>query len=372
LGALSLFVAGSWWADGTARPSEETRFLAKTLALSTCAVCVNPYGVGLVSVFVEHLRQLFFTPHLIDEWKPTGVRSMPLFWITGLFVLFFVTNKSAWRDPGTRRWLPALVIFGFWGAYSYRNGPLFTFLALPFLAGRIRFPERGWRTAVLFLLPLLSLGHGVTAPVPGDPVQWRLLPQGACAYIQKNNLRGTLGHDYGYGGYISWALGPERKIMMDGRYIFYPLIQDIERTTAPLLHNSEDPAWPKLLEDRRIDTVITAFSDTPLQVENVTAAFPLTALNLFYPRSRWALVYWDDTALIFLKRTTANDSFIRDHEYKSLYPYNLPQMKFLLATKTLSLDAVNRELDRHQQETGFCHMEKVLRAELGADHVVGT
>lgn len=372
LGMMILIWIGAWWADDAARPSDETRFLARTIVWSLMAVCVNPYGIRLVSVFVEHLNQLFFAPHLIDEWKPPSIQNLPLFWIAGLLVIFYLARDKSWLTGDARRWIPALLVFGAWGAFSYRNGPLFTFLALPFLSSRIRFPERGWRAGVLFLLPLFSLGYGVTAPLSGDPVQWRLVPQGACAYIQKHNLRGTLGHDYGYGGFLSWALGPDRKIMMDGRYIFYPLILDIEKATTPLGTRPDDPAWPALLDRYHIDTIITEFNDTPLRLGDIKSAFPLTVLNLFYPRSHWALVYWDDTSVIFLKRTPENEPFIREHAYNALWPYNLEQMKFLLSTNAIAPDAMQRELDRHQQETGFTFVERKIREELSPLHVAGT
>ena len=78
----------------------------------------------------------------------------------------------------------------------------------------------------------------------------------------------------------------------------------------------------------------------------------LNPLNFMFPRSDWALVFWDDSCLVFLKRNKLNERLIASHEYKWLWPYNLYQMRQMLKNKdVLSTDCAD-ELKRHEQETG--------------------
>jgi hypothetical protein len=69
----------------------------------------------------------------------------------------------------------------------------------------------------------------------------------------------------------------------------------------------------------------------------------------YFPKSRWALVYWDDVSLIYLKRVPEYKDVIARTEFKTITP-DLPPGDFLsrLATGQISLEASKAELLRNQ------------------------
>ena len=45
-----------------------------------------------------------------------------------------------------------------------------------------------------------------------------------------------------------------------------------------------------------------------------------TTNALFFPRERFALVYWDDVAMIFLRRTPERAALLEREEYRYVHP----------------------------------------------------
>jgi hypothetical protein len=45
-----------------------------------------------------------------------------------------------------------------------------------------------------------------------------------------------------------------------------------------------------------------------------------TSNALFFPRERFALVYWDDVAMIFLRRTPERADLLNQEEYRYVHP----------------------------------------------------
>ncbi|HEV2247941.1 MAG TPA: hypothetical protein VGW37_14915 [Terriglobia bacterium] len=75
--------------------------------------------------------------------------------------------------------------------------------------------------AVLIVVIILAIGRGV-------PTRKELarriasdLPVEAVDYMRQHSVPGPMYNDYGFGGYLLWALGPEHKVFIDGRGDFY-------------------------------------------------------------------------------------------------------------------------------------------------------
>jgi hypothetical protein len=113
----------------------------------------------------------------------------------------------------------------------------------------------------------------------------------------KNIFAGFLG-----GGYQLWAL-PDYPVFVDPRDILYNPIKDrmMEAMAKP-------EAFSSLIHDYQINTVL--FFANPFQ--------PST--EKFLAPTEWALVYFDNKQMVFLKRTLKNVDLVFKYEYRYLNP----------------------------------------------------
>lgn len=135
--------------------------------------------------------------------------------------------------------------------------------------------ERGALASLALALALLALPGSLPA-WPLRPVDsW--LPIGAARFLEQNRISGHLFNHANYGGYLLWAL--HQPVFWDGRNdVFAPLTKEV--TTTP---------FPRLVERYGIDVLVLTereYDDLREEVEG----------------PRWALVYWDDPAAVYLRR----------------------------------------------------------------------
>ncbi len=339
LGVLTLFYIGAVWSD---EKSSYQRFLLTSLALAGAALLLNPHGFKLGRVFWEHYQQLKASDSLIAEWKAPGVAQAPYFWaLYGASALAmlggFLTDQKK-----VRFWTPAVLIFCVWGTLYYRNSALLAFVAVPFLSDVVKVKKPSVVLWAVVLLPAAVGASALMRPLKPAPVAWEKFPVRACDFVRDNNLQGNMFNTYDVGGYIEWALGPERRVFMDGRYLFYPLLRDFDR------HLLSRDYWM----DKDVDYAIVPYPTDNARYLDGLSPFSLTQINLLFPRQYWALVFWDDAGLVFVKRTPAFAKLTAEHEYRALWPYNLEQTEYLLAHGLVKKKDAQAEWVRHEQETG--------------------
>lgn len=340
-----LLALGALWAPEHRRSA---RFLAGFSLLLAAGGLINPYGPHVLFVHTIHLAHLGragAVASVIQEWAPTSVASAPVFWALFVSAGAALVAGILRRSPAARLWAPALVAFGAWGALFYRNAGLFAFVAGPFLAMWLaeapRRSRRWWFLAAPAAVALIPAVPAVTRPLPPTLYQWQRVPVAACEFIAREDIRGRMFNVLEQGGYIEWALGPERKIFIDGRYLFFPLVKEL----ADAVRNG---AVPALLERHRVDHAIASPA--------FFAAAGAGGAALFPPET-WALVFWDDAALVYLKRTPDFAAVIGRREYRAFRPDGI------LPASPAARARARAEADRHRSEVGF----SVLRERLVLD-----
>lgn len=134
-----------------------------------------------------------------------------------------------------------------------------------------------WETAA-FNTYRAWFGHGLNAYVPADTVE----------FIRRNRVPGPLFNDYVTGGYLIWALYPDRKVFIDPRY--GPYVKTGVWKAYVRLMKSGSPAV--LADVQRVYPFQSAIIDT--------AHCPLLA-DILLASPDWKLVYFDFTAALFVK-----------------------------------------------------------------------
>jgi len=168
-------------------------------------------------------------------------------------------------------------------------------------------------------------------------------PTAAATFVERNDLPGNVFNDYSIGTYLNWRLFPKRKTFIDGHTYTPESLAFYFRVMA-----GEVP-YRQIAEQYRINTVV--LSHKSAEARNLIAKL--------YRDNQWALVYFDEFAVIFLKRTPENEALIARFPVDLTSPAEVPVSvdSYLghtdrgLALSSLGLDApALAELERADRE----------------------
>ena len=309
VGLFCLCVAVRGWQSH----DEDRRHAVRTLltcggllGLVAAATFVNPYGVGLHAMLLEHLG----TKQFVREWQPLwGTQQSPVFYVPFLLIGLAVAGRRRLKLIDV-----IVMVVVCWQAVSHiRHVALLGIASLILLPGAVTealdrlFPHliaawsspdrRGlrWGGVAIVLAVLVGLQIRGAAPfrragltawdiavegeshVPGMPLR-------AVEAIRHAGLSGNLVTDYGWGQFVIWHLHPESHVAFDGRYrTVYQ--SDLEREFLAL--------QTATLADAPTTPII---DDYPTQL----ALLPVDSLPDRYLSDRpdWTCVYRDDQAAV--------------------------------------------------------------------------
>lgn len=214
------------------------------LALSLCAMFINPYGIKYV-YFLFHAITLKRTA--ITEWQPIFHQIHMLkffkfkFWafavaiITGVFLVkkyrFLGANltntvekiKALYNSLDKTKALILIVMF-LMSIKTLRLIPFFAFSAAVFMYDdiykifnkKLSNPLNNAKEIFISILILFSFLYTIRT----TPVQTSLsgYPYVEAEYLKINNLKGNLFANFHFGSYLAYKLYPDIFIFMDGRY----------------------------------------------------------------------------------------------------------------------------------------------------------
>ncbi len=358
-------------------PPFAPRLLLVAVAASIAA-CANPYGYRIYAVPFEIRRLLASLPSPNLEWTRPGASDFPLFWLAAAAAPAVVL--AGWRrfDPIAT---PALLIGAILAAAHLRNIGLF-FVLLPFglarparaiaLAG-----ERLWTRALpsvpggvrpgfviaavvlLCAVPALSVLPPAFArglgPAPGNE------PRSAVDFVEREGIGQRLYNDVRFGGYLIWRRFPGHRVFIDGRNeIYAALLREV------FLSLGDSRTWEAFLERHDIDAAFLRYSPALEKVVRPGAAGrPAGVVERafsvnHFPSENWALVYWDDDAMIVVRRSHENAVVIARHEYRAVHPEDWRYLYAGVVTGHLPVDPILEELERKLREDPGCVLARSL------------
>jgi tetratricopeptide (TPR) repeat protein len=182
----------------------------------------------------------------------------------------------------------------------------------------------------------------VPQQIPGFGVNYDPYPEGALRYLDRNGLTGRLYNPFEWGGYIVWRDFPRRIPIIDGRaHVPSRLLDPIH--TAPAKQSSM-----KMLQVQYGFNV--AVVNYPRGIGATYGKTPPDKdLGLTSPD--WALVYWDDISLVYLKRTDDLAEIIKRDEYLHVKPANGIEHVRLGLQNQKMVASIEAELLRNVAET---------------------
>lgn len=226
----------------------------------------------------------------------------------------------------------SLCLFAALSLFSKRNASVLGVAAAPWIgasasewlatpAGRLR-PER-WRprlggysgmiasTAIVVLLAIAATLHGVPhetgrARRPGLGIADNV-PVSAIEYVLSHHLEGNALNSFAFGSYLTWRAWPGTKVFIDSRLDVYGG-EFVEQYSLAMA----DPARMRdLLRRYRFDYAVLSY-----RLDDVQG--PVAA---FASDGGWALVYYDNLAMIYVRREPRWAPVIAADEYRHTNPY---------------------------------------------------
>jgi hypothetical protein len=336
-----LFIIGGQ-APSPVPPSRQARapvlHLVLTLLASVLATGLNPYGYRVLLVPFELTRIINSGVLNNEEWRnPTFIKT-PFFFVALLLTVIALI----------RPFRPVNVLIGAFLAYVslryIRNVGLFCAFVPILTAPSLAQFRKAW-TAITAPLGAVALAVvlAIYFPFQRGVGEASYFPDGLVRYTREKDLRGNMLNSYGFGGYLIWTLWPERLIFIDGRNeVFLPLLQRLA------VARRDSRAWNALLIDYTIEYALVDYIDelervTSIGADGKTTTTLVPVTNTRFPRSRWALVHWDDDGMIFVKRNGVN---AQATEYTAIYPEGRGYQKLMIESGAVDRSLVLAELQR--------------------------
>lgn len=347
------------------------------VAAAFAAPILNPHGPSIWTVPFK-LAKLVRQPHIPNpEWLSPGPVDAPTLYL-GLVVAGGILLAGS-RAP--QHWLTIGATASLALKHIRNIGVFFVLLPQSLAPALARWPlfkpsasaddpRRRPRFAVcLALVALLAVTAAVRPwPAMGFSFADRWYPDRAWRFLTDHDLlEGRLYNDVHFGGWLSLQNHPLRQVFIDDRNeIHEGLLEEIWE----IFSRSDVRAWEELLARWRIDTVLLRYHE-PIEVSTPDGrdlgrrGFS----TLWFPEQRWATVYWDDVAIVLVRRSSVTDAFLAAREYHHLHPDDLEHVVATLRENPALRDGMDLELQRALTDDPECLRARRL-AELSQSEFV--
>jgi hypothetical protein len=300
--------------------------IAAPLALaSAAAMLVTPLGVGIFRYLALHLT--IPRLHAVDEFREVSVQS------DGALIAFaFATAVAlplAWRaGAGLRRLLP-VVGLGALAAHSVRFGADFALAAAPLVAvaasavaARLaRAPGPRAAQVASALLVALALGPRVEAARVGRrfvdiSLDRSPLPLEGIQFVEENQLRERMYNDFEIGSYLIFEGYPRHRVFVDPRLPAYPA--EFHQLLGRFDLTRDE--WNQAMERYGVESALLAYAGLNRRVS-------------WWDPARWALIYRQHDARVFVRRLPKWRALIAAHEIPATFSFTVEE-----GTATLPID----------------------------------
>jgi tetratricopeptide (TPR) repeat protein len=345
---------------------KQVKVVAAVLVADLVASLVNPRGVEILTLPLQLAASPWFTQEISELQRP------PVSLYPGPYVLaalLMLTLVALWRRVPLIAAFSVLP-FAYLGLSAVRFIFVFAVVGAPVLVRHLVAITIAWSGERL-RRPAMALGAAALvacaasaalalAQVPpladsrksvGLGADARFVPDGALGYLDRIGMTGRLFNAFHFGGYIAWRDFPKRSAIIDGRgYVPPGLREEIHFARAYPDHLA------RLQSAYGFDAAVMdypVYSGEGLESLASDADWGLTS-------PEWALVYWDDFALVYLKRSSQWDAVIARDAYRRVRPANgLPAFWRSLGDKA-AVPEIRAELDRNITQTASARGRTLL------------
>lgn len=326
------------------------------LILTTLALVINPYGIGILRwigisyLGGENIRQATL---FISEFRAVPLSSifsfsiydpMTIYYsellITGCMLLF-LAGRTIVRTGTTKARAIFLsiqyedlflyVLFAYLSLAHVRLIFSFMFVAAFLITKNLPKFKAKWTNGltpyVLFLLSLTSFYFYFKNTDLN--LHWQY-PNETLHFIREHDLKGPMFNDYGLGGFLTWATYPQLQVFIDGR--------------TPNVYDNDFFWYYRHITNK---TIFNALSEK----YQFNLFFTFTNYgSVIKDDPSWALVSFDNAAVVYVKDTETNKALINAYRYKLLNPTRDPNSYLDVCDKPAEKRQLLSELQRNISE----------------------
>lgn len=325
---------------------------------------INPYFTKPFTVPFEFVSQDWLKDEIMELQKPTWELNKSPYLLTAAIIVSFLINI---RRPFLIHFL-LLIPFVYLSFSALRfifflgviGGPIIVRnTASQFTAGSLQpFSEsadgKGKTRAILnialIVFIILSTAFAVSGvksfsipgKITGFGVNYDYFPEGALKYLDERKITGRLFNTFQWGGYIIWRDTPKRTVFVDGRGVL--TLDLLEKLDLARIN-------PAILEELwRIYNFNAAVLAYPI-ITSETIGETFSERDLALSSKDWALVYWDDLSLVYLKKEGPFKDIIERDGYRYVKPTNGPAAIRAKLNDKEYLSGLIKDLKRNIRET---------------------
>ncbi len=282
-------VAISEWVERFRGKTNDARTWSTIAAACVVALMLNPSGAGEVKYALFHLGSVTSVVDLSEFQRPP-FQTHGTFW-----VLLALGVAGVALTRGVRHALIVLA-FGVMAVRAMYVAPMFSLVTVPFTAAALGARLRpGWSpafvpaglAAALWLAPEPVTHFANRIHLGVDPYA---VPEDAAKAARALGLNGRVFPSWDLSGFVEWAL-PESPVYADPRLLAYPP----EVFTALSAADESQPAFDALMDEHQVAWAFR--SHRVLRMSGIGR----------FPRERWALLYWDEAASLYVRREQLAD-----------------------------------------------------------------
>jgi hypothetical protein len=322
-----------------------------TAALAGLAgTLLNPWGFGLYGLLGTHASESAAIARLIQEWgpmKPGRLVHWPAFLLMAATAAAFIRGRD---KATTGSWLAAGA-FGLAALLHARLIPYFAAAAIPLALGPLEEAIPALRRRICAGILAACAALALWASPPGRVFDDVYLPTRATEFLEKHPglLERRMYHDWGWGGWLGFRFGPKLKVFQDGRYIFHPLF--IEAASAARAPES----WGAFLGKYGIETAMVENAPfmrkmTRLYPDGSRREFQRPFYIEYFPKEDWALLHFDEKALIFARRKAFQPGTLEALEYRLHRPRDGEALTDALERGEIDLKRLAAERERYSRD----------------------
>lgn len=326
-------------------------------AASVMATGINPFGYRVLTVPFELTRIINSGMFDNREWRPPSIAGTPFYFLCMVIAgVFLVRSYRHVR-------LPEMLVAAFLAYISLRyvrNVGLFSVMFPLLIAPEAARLSR--RAAAV--LAAVGCGAFILAATVYYPFERGFgiasyFPERMTRYVREAGLRGHMFNSYGFGGYLIWRLFPSRLVFIDGRNeVYLPLLAKLVRAQG------DSRAWASLLRENQVEYAVLEYIDDLDRVLTVgpdgrlVQSYAPFSANRF-PRRTWALVYWDDAGMLFVRRGGVNAALISG-EYDAVFPEGRGYQRQVVSSGMVERARAIAQLQRKISEDPGCRRAREL------------
>ncbi|MBI4685867.1 MAG: tetratricopeptide repeat protein [Nitrospirae bacterium] len=334
----------------------------KTITLifitSFTASLISPYFISQYAFGAKILSQDWAKQEILELSPPTWQNNKLLYFIVVALALSFVLNIK--RLPIIHLFM--LIPFTILPFTARRFIFIFAVTAGPIMARNLSaylnnsekwntFSNKKALSAIVMIWIILYTSFTITGIKPfyqkgkdfGFGLSHYYVPEGALKYMDKKNITGRVFNTFQWGQYIIWRDFPKRTVFIDGRGY---LQEDLLEKTATARQRPLE--LDELYEKYGFESILVIYPTGKTALSTLDYSTD-SALS----HTGWALVYWDDISLLYLKKGGIYDPVIKMDEYKFIKPANnIAGIKeYLQGNEEFQKNLIG-ELNRNINETG--------------------